>query len=319
MNKIIRIVDFETSGGDENAAIEAGWTDLDLETMTVSAPNAVFIKTEAPISPSARGVHHITDEEIATGMELSQALERLRTADPGSHIVAFCAHNIDTDAKLMDAGDIPWICTYKSSYTAWPDAPDYKNQTLRYWLDKNNQIDRAMALPAHRAGPDSYVTAWLLRHLFQVYDMEQMIEITQNPLLLHTVPIGKEKGKAWKDIDAGYLKWLLQQDWLDESLRYTAEKEAARRRALLAERNNLAAALHAALPKQEIRLDHTSKQDPTSETLPVPTGQAEGERAQSSNLASKPIYGNPMGRIGFRKPATSTLNQKPNGVSDPEP
>jgi len=313
MKKIVRIVDFETSGGEANAPIEVGWTDIDIDTLEISAPKSFIIKTDAPIHPTARGVHHITDEEIANGISFDEAISLVKSTEDDTEIVAFSAHNVDTDAKLMNAENVPWVCTYKSGYTAWPEAPDYKNQTLRYWLDTENNIDRNLAWPPHRGGPDSYVTAWILKHLLKTHTLEQMIDITSKPMLLHTVPIGKEKGKKWDEISYGFIDWLLKQSWIDESLRYTAETEMDRRKAVLAEKNAAVKPVEDVKPVEENPAHKELVLTPPNEQAKPVSRAAEIAAQTVSSLPNSGVR-LPLRRMGFRHNSTDSNNS-----NDPSP
>src|SRR5205085_67101 len=67
-------------------------------------------------------------------------------------------------------GSLPMFCTYKAAMRLWPDAPGKHGvMQLLYWLEDGGRLgpafDRQRAYPPHRAGPDSYATAWLLKSM----------------------------------------------------------------------------------------------------------------------------------------------------------
>lgn len=88
-------------------------------------------------------------------------------------------------------------------------------------------------MPPHRAGPDAYVTAHILKALFAAGATgKDMVAWTKEPRVLPTCPIGAEwRGKKWADVDAGFLRWMLNQAGMEADLRWNAERELDRRAA----------------------------------------------------------------------------------------
>lgn len=145
-------------------------------------------------------------------------------------VAYFAAHNAKFERLFLEGylPALPWICTWKCALVAWPDAPSHGNQVLRYWLNPEG-IDRALAQPAHRAGPDAYATAFTLRELLKTYSIDQLVEISSQPALLPRVPFGKQKGAKWSEVDDGFLDWILVRDF-DSDVLHTARTELNRRR-----------------------------------------------------------------------------------------
>ena len=58
------------------------------------------------------------------------------------------------------------------------------------------------------------------RHLRQTCrDCNKFLGFKQQPLADDFVmPFGKHKGKLFKDLDIGYLEWLIKQDWVKENM-----------------------------------------------------------------------------------------------------
>ena len=85
-------------------------------------------------------------------------------------------------------------------------------------------------MPSHRAGPDAYVTAWLLVALLNAGATgKQMIAWTKEPKLMPKCPLGKFRGKPWPEVDAGFLGWMLRQADMDADLKWNAQRELLRR------------------------------------------------------------------------------------------
>lgn len=108
----------------------------------------------------------------------------------------------------------------------WPDAPKHGNQVLRYW--RGLALDPAFAMPPHRAGPDAWVTAHLLRELLRLTTVEQMIAWSDQPRPIPTLPFGKHRGATWNEVPADYLQWMVGQD-MDPDVLWHARAELGRR------------------------------------------------------------------------------------------
>ncbi len=204
---MFRIIDFETTGMPDTlvkAICEVGWTDI-LPSSTELRPIAHLIDPGHPIPPEARAIHHIADADVAGCPSPTDACLMLMDGMPEDGI--FVAHNAEFEQAFFAGGDHRWICTYKCALRAWPDAPAHTNQALRYWLGVN--LDHALAMPPHRAGPDAYVTAHILRELLQNHSSEELLQWSREPTLPVRINFGKHKGARWSDLDEGYLNWIV--------------------------------------------------------------------------------------------------------------
>lgn len=183
-----------------------------------------------PISYPAMGVHHITEEMIQSAQHPQDYLDQLE--DGANYMVA---HNLDFEAKFMDF-TLPTICTLKCARQIWPEAPDHKNQTLKYWLGLHTEIDAARAFPAHAAGPDTYVTAHILKRLLiasakQGGDfVKRLVDLTNTDPnkdsdgILIRCEFGKNRGETWENLarhNPGFLKYCLASDRCEPDVRKT--------------------------------------------------------------------------------------------------
>lgn len=228
---VLRVIDFETSGMEPPAAqvVEVGYCDLtrnDDGVWSVGQPVSWLCGVSA-MPPEVRAVHHITLAEVAG----------LAPFDPASvvapHCAAVVAHNWSFEAAFLGDQQTPAICTLKAALRVWPDAPSHSNTVLRYWLEDQGllSLDHDTAMPPHRAGPDAYVTAHILKALLAAGATgREMIAWTQEPRLLPTCPIGKFRGQKWADVEAGFLNWMLAQASMEEDLKWNARRELERRR-----------------------------------------------------------------------------------------
>lgn len=224
---VIRVIDFETTGTEPPAQVcEVGICDLYLDAKMVGTPQSWLCGVET-MPPEVRAVHHISLEECQ-----SYDWFREDMVIGYDHPDALAAHNAEFETKFF-APTKPVICTHKAALRVWPDAPAHNNGTLRYWLEDQGLIapDHALTQPAHRAGPDAYVTAHILLALFNTgVTGREMIAWTKEPRLLPTCPIGAEwRGKKWADVDGGFLRWMTNNATMETDLKWNAQRELDRR------------------------------------------------------------------------------------------
>lgn len=228
----IRVVDFETSDlPPEGAICQVGQCDVIVADgkITVGMPSAMFVKPGKPITAAARAAHHIRDKDLENAAPVELGLAQLFDGAPD----IFSAHNAAFERQLFNSLALPWICTRKVGMRVWPDAPNFQNQVLRYHLgiDDDEGFEAWQAMPPHRAGPDCYVTAHLLKRALYKATADEMVAWTNQPSLLPgAIQFGKHKGTPWPQVDMSYLDWIVKQVDMDEDVKFTARHWLARRR-----------------------------------------------------------------------------------------
>lgn len=207
---LIRVVDTETVGLEKPAAFagvcEIGWTDIILSDgpPQISEPESALCHPGCSIPPEASGIHHITDAMVKNAPPAEEVMARVMDAD-----AIFAAHFAEYDQQFLPPNDKRWICTYKAAHRCYPLAPDHKNQTLRYWL--GHVLDPELCTPAHRAGPDTYVSAHnLVSMIADGTAIDDMIAWASLPVLLVKCQIGEHRGKFWEEVPEGFIDWLLK-------------------------------------------------------------------------------------------------------------
>lgn len=230
---VLRVVDIETTGLAPPAEIiEIGRVDVvgDGSEWVIQRPFSRLYKSLRGIPPETKAVHHITEDDLPQdAAPCSAELLRAAALNP-SKPDALVAHNCAFERLFISdviTENAPWICTYKCGLRLWPNAPGHSNQILRYWRELN--LDRELAMPPHRAAPDAWVTAHLLREMLRETTVGQLIEWTAEPKLLPMVPFGKHRQQKWADIPTDYLSWLTKQTELEEDIRWNARRELTRR------------------------------------------------------------------------------------------
>ena len=233
---VLRVIDFECSDLEPPAAevIEVGLCDLvkaEGQPWTVMRPIDWLCGTEKPLAPGARSAHHLSKADLEgwDAFDAPSLWERAKAE--GASVVA--AHNAEYEARFWGEPTLPVICTYKAALRIWPDAPSHSNGVLRYWLEDQGLItlDHVTAMPPHRAGPDAYVTAHILKALFAAGATgRDMVAWTQLPKLMPRITFGKHKGAEWSDAPEDYLAWVVNKSDLDADTKWNASQELQRRR-----------------------------------------------------------------------------------------
>ncbi|HEY5071769.1 MAG TPA: exonuclease domain-containing protein [Caulobacteraceae bacterium] len=229
----LRVVDIETTGIVPPAeVIELGFVDVEWRPADhrIRPPVTRLFRPRNGIPPEVSAIHHITaadipaDAPVATPERLREAL----LAHPAPDI--FVAHNCAFERRFIGPradGGLPWICTLRAAQRIWPRAPSHSNQGLRQW--RGLAVDPAIATPAHRAGPDAYVTAHLLAELLAAAPIERLIAWSNEPRPLAAIPFGKHRGLAWTAAPLDYLQWMSQQAEMDGNVLRHAKAELGRR------------------------------------------------------------------------------------------
>ena len=235
--KIVRVVDVETSGlpeDEQHAICEIGWVDLNLADMSIGNPVTFFVNPGHPIPPHIRAVHHISDRDVADAMPPDQAVALLRKDLGEGDVLA--AHKASFEQHFIPTKDRAWVCTWKVSLRAWPELISHSNQALRYELGVDDEPDFnvVQAMPPHRALPDAYVTARILRKQLALRPLERLMEISAQPGFLYWIGGSKHKGKTFRQVaaeDPGYLHWIVDKSDMSEDDKFTAKWHLDRRAA----------------------------------------------------------------------------------------
>lgn len=182
-----------------------------------------FFKPPLPISIDAMSVTHITNRMVENQepFDVSEAKTELsRILGEGNVLVA---HNARFDVEMLrrEGVEAPlFIDTFKVSYALDEnnEIPRYALQYLRYYFDL--EVPDATA---HSALGDVRVLVaifdFLFAKMFVVYQdeakvLEEMMAISERPLLFRTFTFGKYTGRSIKEVaseDPGYVAWLFNQ------------------------------------------------------------------------------------------------------------
>lgn len=217
----LRVIDLETTGQGfaDGGVVEVGWQDLVIDENDEAArwvlrggPQAVLVNPGNAISPATSAIHHIVDEDVAEAPSWHRAAPAVLEPEGQGRLLALVAHRSAFEQRwcqpVLRSG-VRWICTYKCALRIWPDSPTHSNQGLRYWR-RPHGLHRAAGMPAHRAGPDAYVTAHHVRDMLALASLEQLLAWSAEPALLVRVPFGPQRGRRWCELDEQILERIIQ-------------------------------------------------------------------------------------------------------------
>lgn len=195
-----------------------------------------FVNPGREIPATASAIHHITNRDVKDAPPLEEIQPRLTAICRDAVVVA---HNATFDlAFLPFLAERPVLCSMRFAMRVLPEAPNYKNQVLRYHLGVDDALG-AQTL-AHRALGDAQVTARILavcidRHLARggSDDVLGLLSDVSVPRLLTSLTFGRYRGVDITNVPADYLRWI-RHECRDASIdaHHTADFELRRRGAI---------------------------------------------------------------------------------------
>jgi exodeoxyribonuclease X len=227
---ILRALDLETCGLDPtDEVVEIGYYDLFDGKMDLSTGRKLLVRPARAIPATASAIHHITDADVADAPPWADAWRVLvETRDDGEELV-FAAHMASFERQWLDnLIKAKWICSWKCALRQWPNLESHSLQAIRYALAL--PADPALAMPSHRALPDSYVCGLLLLELLKHQTVETLIAWSSEPAVFNKFDFGKLKDKPLSAADDNYLDWLANKaDQISEDWKWNAKREIQRR------------------------------------------------------------------------------------------
>lgn len=228
---LLIVVDCESTGLDttKDGVVEVACVPVQYikEQWTTGNGKSSFVNPEIPIPPATSGTHHIIDSMVADAPVLHAAflkvLVDIGVVDAQQITTVWCAHNAFFDRPLLERGGLDtsasWVCTLQCTRHLYPDFETHRLQSLRYMLGLKPNLPNDLA--PHRALYDAIVCAELLVFLLKEHSVEELIELTNKPVLLPRVTFGKNRGQQWSSMDRGFLRWILDKDF-GADVKYTA-------------------------------------------------------------------------------------------------
>lgn len=214
------VLDTETTGlADPIGVCELAYIEIDPATLLEKFRAHSLIDPEMPISASASGVHRITNDMVQDAPTLDEFFKIVLQDPFANEDVIMIAHNARFDYSLVERylGRSLTLCTLKLAKRVFPDAENHKLATLKYLLGLGTGGH------SHGAMTDVEDALDLLYKIVEKtgYNLSELLEFQETPLLVTHMPFGKHKGLRLVDVPKSYLVWLMKQDNIDPDLEYS--------------------------------------------------------------------------------------------------
>ncbi len=183
-----------------------------------------------PIPDHTIEIHHITNEMVFGKPKIETILDEF-LALIGNHTLV--GHAIPFDIAMVNAAakkhgvktnleKHQFIDTLRLA-RLYGESPTNSLDTLR----KHFNVEH---LGAHRAMNDVRVNIAVFKHLAEKFKTtEEMLNRLKKPIALRTMPLGKHKGRLFRDIPVEYLRWASHQDF-DNDLLFSLRSELKKRK-----------------------------------------------------------------------------------------
>ena len=216
-------LDSETTGVDTrlDVPVEVAWVEID-EDFNVLSEFESLVNPHRSIPLEASEVNGIYDHHLEGAPELHD----LPWPDED---VVLIGHNIMFDWYMIGQNQnvnvVEQFCTMRMARRLWPTStPNHKLQTLV------EIFDLPVRGRAHTSLADVYSVIELVKYMsrWTGKSLNQMREELEVPHIFSLCPIGKFKGREFKDIPKAYLDWILSADF-DPDIRASALRALGRK------------------------------------------------------------------------------------------
>lgn len=189
-----------------------------------------LVDPECEIPASSIEIHHITQDMVQGKPKIHEVLPELLEI-VGKHILV--GHGIRYDMEILqteaERHSVPsqiiqnrYIDTLRMA-RLYGESPVNSLEYLR----KHFNIPQE---GAHRAMNDVIVNKDVFYALAKDYkSVENLFDVLSKPILMNHMPLGKHKGRAFKEIPLQYLQWMSNKEF-DNDLLYSIRTELKKRK-----------------------------------------------------------------------------------------
>ena len=189
-----------------------------------------LINPEKIISNDSIRIHHITNEMVAGKPLIKDVLPEILRFIGRSPLVG---HGIGFDIEMIDRAakreGMSCVITNNTVIDTLRLARLYGESLINSLkeLAKHFNIE---AEGAHRAMNDVVMNVKVFRHLAKKFKtVDELLKVLSHPIKMRTMPLGKHKGRSFRDIPLNYLQWASNKDF-DEDLLFSIRSELKRRK-----------------------------------------------------------------------------------------
>lgn len=189
-----------------------------------------LIDPECIIPEASIAIHHITDDMVKGKPKIQEVLPTVLKM-VGKHIAV--GHGISYDLEMLalaaqrsciptDVRNNRTIDTLRMA-RLYGESPVNSLAHLRQHFNIQDE-------GSHRAMSDVLVNIDVFRSLAKRYkSSHEIFDSLSRPILMKNMPLGKHKGRPFKDIPLEYLRWAAKKEF-DQDLLYSIRSELKRRK-----------------------------------------------------------------------------------------
>ncbi|MFA5250319.1 MAG: DUF3820 family protein [Parachlamydiales bacterium] len=190
-----------------------------------------LVDPETPIPPSSQEIHHISDEMVKNKPKIAAVLpDFFKFLDRHpiiGHSIQFDLNILNQEAlraRLSSPLENPVSIDTLRLARLYGESPINSLQMLREHFHIEPE-------GAHRAMSDVTVNIAVFKKLSQKFKtLKELLERLQKPILMQCMPLGKHKGRKFKEIPTDYLEWAIRKDF-DLDLIFSIRTELKKRSA----------------------------------------------------------------------------------------
>lgn len=189
-----------------------------------------LINPLCPIPESSIAIHHITDEMVKDKPTIDQILPQITKLVGNYPIVG---HGVNFDIQILtkaaEKNNIPCLIKNNPVIDTLRLARLYGRSAVNSLQALRNHFNIEQEGP-HRAMADVTVNIQVFYQLVKDFKTtEQILKRLSKPIPMKTMPLGKHKGRLFKEIPLQYLRWAVHQNF-DEDLLFSIRSELKKRK-----------------------------------------------------------------------------------------
>lgn len=223
-------IDCETTGLDaqEDRIIEVAVMCFDFETTYAEIES--LINPECVIPETSIAIHHITPDMVENKPKIEEVLHEILKLI-GDHIII--GHGVQFDIDILATAAERHSIPCKIRNNRFLDTLRMARLYGQCPVNSLEYLRKHFNIPvegAHRAMSDVIVNKEVFKHLAKRFKTTEMLfEALSRPILMEAMPLGKHKGRAFRDIPLQYLQWIVNKDF-DQDLIHSVRTELRRRK-----------------------------------------------------------------------------------------
>lgn len=189
-----------------------------------------LINPGCPISLASQAIHHISDDMVKDAPSIEEVLPNVLQFVEGHIIVG---HGIGFDMEVLASAaqkkGIPCSLRGNKLIDTLRLARLYGESPVNS-LDSLRQHFNIEWQGAHRAMADVQVNIEIFKKLSTKFKtVHQLFDTLAKPIQMRLMPLGKYKGREFKDLPLDYLRWAVRMDF-DDDLLFSLKSELNRRK-----------------------------------------------------------------------------------------